>query len=164
MDTKLCSKCGKLLPASDFYKRSTGNTLHSSCKVCERGMAKDWYRRNRERATQSYKDWRLQNLDAIKSYRASNKGKHYRQAVVRKYGVPDGWFDEQLRIQGNQCAACGVELSWSDGKTTPNVDHCHESGKVRGILCRRCNSVIGLCKDSRELLLNLVGYLRKCHG
>lgn len=164
METKACSKCKTEKPLADFRKRSEGNSYHSACKACERGMAKDWYQRNRERAKQKYRDWREENIDKVRAYRKQNRAKHYRQEVMRKYGVDEGWFDAQLKKQGNRCECCNRKFAWGDKQKTPHVDHCHESGKVRGILCNRCNFVLGLSNDDQDLLSTLAEYLRKCHG
>lgn len=163
METKRCSKCGNDLPLLAFYQRTGAKSHHSACKVCERAMAKDWYERNKDKAAAKVKEWRRQNIDAVKQYRSDNKQKHYRQEIVRKYGVEPSWFDKQLQRQGNACACCKRQFHWSNKQTTPHVDHCHSTGKVRGILCNRCNTVLGLCKDNKELFKNLTGYL-ECHG
>lgn len=161
METKRCSKCEKDKPLSAFYRRTRANSYHSACKECERAMAKDWYERNRDKAKNKYKEWRKNNLDAVKQYRADNRQKHYRQEVVRKYGVDSDWLDQQIAKQGNTCACCNREFTWGNKQTTPHVDHCHETQVVRGILCNRCNSVLGLCNDNDTLLLSLAEYLRK---
>lgn len=164
MDPKVCSKCKIKLPKSNFYQRTGAKSQHSACKTCERTMAKDWYERNKGRATAKMREWRLQNIDAVKKYRADNRQRHYRQELVRKYGVESTWFDEQLQRQDNACQCCGKTFQWGNKQTTPHVDHCHISKAVRGVLCNRCNTVIGLCKDDGKLLSIIAGYLRKCHG
>ena len=164
METKRCSKCGNDLLLSAFYQRTGAKSRHSACKVCERAMAKDWYERNKDKATAKVKEWRQQNIGAVKQYRIDNRQKHYRQELVRKYGVEPTWFDEQIRQQGDSCVCCKRKFQWGDKQTSPHVDHCHETKTVRGILCNRCNTVLGLCKDNDKLLSSLARYLRKCHG
>ena len=164
METKRCSKCGNDFLLSAFYQRTGAKSRHSACKVCERAMAKDWYERNKDKATAKVKEWRQQNIGAVKQYRIDNRQKHYRQELVRKYGVEPTWFDEQIRQQGDSCVCCKRKFQWGDKQTSPHVDHCHETKTVRGILCNRCNTVLGLCKDDDKLLSSLARYLRKCHG
>ena len=160
-ETKRCSKCGKELPLSAFYQRTGAKSHHSACKICEREMAKDWYERNKGKATAKVKEWREQNPDAVKKYRADNRQKHYRQELVRKYCVDPAWFDEQLQRQGNSCVCCKRAFQWGDKQTTPNVDHCHATGKVRNFLCRRCNSVLGLINDDGSLLGKFARYIKE---
>ena len=164
MNKKRCSKCKKELPISDFYQRAGAMSYHSACKICERVMAKDWYERNREKSAAKVREWREKNSDSVKQYRTDNRRKAYQQELVRKYGVEPAWFDEQTKKQGNKCLCCNREFQWGDKQTTPHVDHCHESQVVRGILCNRCNTVLGLCKDDEKLLSTLARYLGKCHG
>lgn len=61
--------------------------------------------------------------------------------------------------QGNACATCAKPFDWEDKQTKPHIDHCHTSNKVRGILCNRCNTVLGLVADDAALLASLAGYL-----
>ena len=161
---KRCSKCGADKPLSDFYRRTGAASYHSACKECERAMAKDWYERNRERALDGVRAWREKNRDSVAQYRVENRQKIYRQELVRKYGVGLDWFDEQLQRQGNACACCKRQFQEGDKQTTPHVDHCHETKLVRGILCNRCNTVLGLCEDDGALLSELARYLSECHG
>ncbi len=164
METKICKGCGKTLPISSFYKRPNANSYNSHCVTCQREMTKDWYARNREKAISKYQEWRKNNPDAVKKYRQENRRKSYQQEVIRKYGVDTGWFDEQIQKQKGACATCSVKFEWGDKQTAPHVDHCHKTSSVRGILCNRCNSVLGLCEDKPELLSKLARYLKKCHG
>lgn len=61
-----------------------------------------------------------------------------------------------LQKQNGKCAICGTK---DFGKKAPNVDHCHATGVIRGLLCCSCNRGIGLLKDDPELLLKAAGYL-----
>ena len=124
-------------------------------------MAKTWYENNRDKAQAKVKEWRAQNGESIQEYRAKNRAKAYRQEVVRKYGVEPDWFDIQIAQQDNKCLCCEREFEWGNKQTSPHVDHCHGTKAVRGILCNRCNTVLGLCRDDRSLLINLSNYLKK---
>jgi hypothetical protein len=115
------------------------------------------YKREKARA------WRIANPDRVLAYRKANRRKHYLQESARKYGIADGWFDAQMAAQGEACATCRKSFDWDDKQTKPHIDHCHDSKRVRGILCNRCNTVLGLVTDSGPLLSSLAEYL-KCHG
>lgn len=54
METKRCSKCANEYPISAFYQRTGAKSHHSACKTCDREMTKDWYERNKERATAKF--------------------------------------------------------------------------------------------------------------
>lgn len=72
-----------------------------------------------------------------------------------KYGMTVGHYELMLKSQDNKCAICGKEL------TKPCIDHNHKTGKVRGILCRSCNTGLGLFQDNFELLRKAAVYLER---
>ena len=61
-----------------------------------------------------------------------------------------------LKAQNYRCAICGTE-NW--GRPSPSIDHDHKTGKVRALLCNRCNGVLGLAEDSAVLLNKMAKYL-----
>lgn len=64
-------------------------------------------------------------------------------------------FDQMLAGQGGKCAACRGD----SGRRPFQVDHCHETGQIRGLLCGNCNSTLGHAKDDRDRLRALIRYL-----
>lgn len=84
--------------------------------------------------------WRLRNQE--KQRRNLRKS-----ALARKFGMTLEDYDAMLERQQGACAICGIT---SD--KTFHVDHCHTTGKIRGLLCSNCNTALGLFKDSIELL------------
>jgi hypothetical protein len=77
--------------------------------------------------------------------------------LLREYGVTTDQYDRLLIEQGGGCAICGVERS-HDGRALA-VDHCHSTGRVRGLLCAHCNRAIGLLGDDPERLRRASQYL-----
>jgi hypothetical protein len=81
------------------------------------------------------------------------------QSLKRRYGISFDDYKSLLEKQDYRCAICKTE----DMKTARTewfaVDHCHESGKVRGLLCNNCNRGVGLLQDSVEILENAINYL-----
>ena len=81
-----------------------------------------------------------------------------------KFGVDQEMYDEMAAEQDNCCAICGVHATedkanrW-DGTGSLNVDHCHETGLVRGLLCSQCNQGLGRFKDNIESLKKAIWYL-----
>jgi hypothetical protein len=75
-----------------------------------------------------------------------------------RYGVDDAEYERLLLRQGGRCALCG-ELP-ENGRSL-NIDHDHETGLVRGLLCHHCNTAIGLFRESRELLQKADTYIAK---
>lgn len=64
-------------------------------------------------------------------------------------------YNRMLGVQNGLCKICGMI---NDGKSLC-VDHCHKTGKIRGLLCANCNSGIGMMKDSPDILRNAIDYL-----
>ena len=151
------------MPITSFYKRKDG-TPRSWCKECNKETAKEFYKNNPEYQRNKSKEWRDKNHEKVVKYRTKNKKKEHRNSIKRKYGVSIEWFDETLKNQNNKCAICKKELTWDDKQNTPHVDHCHDSGIVREILCNRCNSILGICKEQEDILYNALKYLEKWHG
>lgn len=79
---------------------------------------------------------------------------HYR----RNYGITRAERDQMLVEQGGRCLVCGSD-QW--GKKGPSVDHCHATGKVRGLLCSKCNTMIGLAKEDPVILAAAIEYLKR---
>lgn len=70
-----------------------------------------------------------------------------------KYNLTDQEFEAIVLAQNNRCLLCDTEL------TKPHVDHCHSTGRVRGILCYHCNVGLGHFKDNPEVLARAIQYL-----
>lgn len=105
--------------------------MPSKCEIC-------WNRSHRERNRKSSNYW-------------STK---YRLRI--KYGMTIEQFEEMLRAQNNRCKIGGEEFG--EG-CPPVVDHNHTTGMVRGLLCKNCNTGIGMLKESPDRLFAAFNYL-----
>ncbi len=74
---------------------------------------------------------------------------------LKRYGVTQKQYDKMFNNQNGVCKICNL----SSNKEQLSVDHDHESGFVRGLLCRRCNRILGMVKDEPLLLESMVMYL-----
>jgi hypothetical protein len=74
------------------------------------------------------------------------------------YGLSEGDFFALLEKQGDACAICG-SAEWPGKHRVPHVDHCHETGKVRGLLCSNCNHGLGKFRDDPDRLRAAARYL-----
>ena len=81
------------------------------------------------------------------------------QDRVRKYGLTRQTIDDILLEQSWLCAICGSPIGYAD-----SVDHNHDTGKVRGILCTKCNRALGLFQDDAKLLSRAIDYLEAHHA
>jgi hypothetical protein len=129
-------------------------TSSGSCKRCISEAAKERYRgrwpdgaqRTPEQRLAQTKAWRLANPERHKGHR------------LKKYGITYADFTAMLDRQDSRCAICRDPLDL--GKNT-HVDHCHDTGAVRGILCNRCNVAIGLLRNDPGIALGAARYLRE---
>jgi len=93
--------------------------------------------------------------------------KHYTKTrnLKNKYGITDAIYSEMLSKQNNVCAICHEPEKTIDGPTQKikelAVDHCHDTGKVRGLLCANCNRGIGLLNHDEKIIKRAIEYLRE---
>lgn len=95
------------------------------------------------------------NAEEKKAYKAANAEKIDARRRMKKYGVSRDCFQLMLAVQKNACGICDEVFS-----KTPQVDHDHTTGEVRGLLCGRCNIALGGFKDSLEILGRAKEYLQ----
>jgi hypothetical protein len=81
----------------------------------------------------------------------------YLEHIKGKYGLTVGDYERMKLACGNLCESCGKEMS------RPLVDHDHITNKVRGLLCNRCNVMVGYLEKNPRLLMSAVAWLAK-HG
>lgn len=131
-----CKKCSFELPESEFYKsKLTKSGLRGACKVCTRKQDKDYRKYNREKVALSTKRKRLKKV----------------------YDITPEEYDIAM-ASSNVCEICGNKEG-TDANSMFCYDHCHTTGKFRGVLCRRCNQAIGSLGDTAESLKKAYKYL-----
>lgn len=91
------------------------------------------------------REWRRKNSNRARSY-----------DVKRKYGISIADYDRMMDEQNGACAICGG-TDTTFGRLA--IDHCHDTKKVRGLLCNVCNRSLGGFRDSTEILMNAIKYL-----
>lgn len=93
----------------------------------------------------------------------SDPEKHRERMRRQVYGLAEGEFERMLADQGGVCAICGGEETSTDRRSGKVrrlfVDHDHDTGRVRGLLCQRCNFGVGQFRDDPTLLQRAIDYL-----
>lgn len=125
---------------------------------------KRWCATNPEKRKRACATWKVANPEKVtavnKLWYAANRVKvavtHRRYHLRKKFGMSVEDFDNRLSKQGGCCVGCNVLFS-----KTPYVDHDHTTGFVRGLLCQKCNTILGQAVDAETTLLSLVDYLRR---
>ena len=74
---------------------------------------------------------------------------------LRVHGLTKEEYDAMIVTQNNQCAICQKQMK------SPNIDHNHETGNTRELLCRYCNTMLGMCFEKTEILQSAMDYLKK---
>lgn len=137
---KLCSKCKQLKPQESFYINKIG-TRNASCRACRSAMHTQM---DKARNKETMRIWRINNPDKSKS-----------NHLKSKYGIDSNKYNEIMLEQNGKCAIC------SDVSRKLCVDHCHNTGAVRGILCHKCNTAIGMLDDDVPRIESAASYLRR---
>lgn len=157
---KRCKKCGEIKSLEEFY-RATGmaDGHRSECKDCHKSKQRAWYQANRDHPIAGVKRWQQENKDHLHAYRREyRKGRKAedRDAHLRRtFGITQADYDELLARQGGGCGICGKP----PGKISLHVDHDHETGEIRGLLCVGCNNALGQFHDDPDLLALAADYV-----
>ena len=138
--------------------------------------SREYYEANKEQIKARTRQWQLDNPEKVKAsnrrYAQSARGQQMRrdnyhanqaQAAARQrkyelkklYGLTREDYEAMLTEQGGLCLICRKPMD------PPAVDHDHATGAVRGLLCRSCNSAIGLLGDDPQMLQRAIEYLTK---
>lgn len=105
------------------------------------------YIQNREKELNQSHDYHVKNREAL-----------YFKKIKRLFNIS---IDEYKTMWDNQEGNCAICKSQPERDLNLCLDHCHETGKVRGLLCTKCNKALGLFKDNKEKLLDAIKYLEK---
>lgn len=126
------------------------------CSICRERLPREAFWK--DRSTKSGHSVRCK--ECSKRYQMSrDQRRHYNLAY--KYGITVERFDEMYHEQGGKCAICSETLDLEAKHEGAAVDHCHSTGRVRGILCAQCNRGLGMFLDDESYLLAAIEYLRK---
>lgn len=142
-NTKKCFKCKQFFPFSCFNKEKTvGCGLSSYCKGCLKLKPKQ---------------------KRIYKYNPNGAKKARKYDLRKIYNLSYEDYEYMLEKQSNLCAICGrpeVVKSKKGNVKELSIDHHHESGRVRGLLCHACNIGLGQFKDDPQLLESAIKYLK----
>lgn len=149
METKTCSACHAKKSLDSFRPQ------RRVCIECRRDQHREYARANKDRRSVINKVWREANAERLKEYD--------RNRSLQKYGLTNADYSSMLEEQNHVCAVCKRPNDQLDPRTQKHralaVDHDHKTGRVRGLLCCRCNPAIGFAEDDPTRLLMLYEYL-----
>jgi hypothetical protein len=135
-DKKFCTGCKQDKYFTEFYKdKSRKNGLRDRCKSCDKKRSK---------------------LYAFNNYQIGRNAH-----LKRTYNITIKQYHQIYKDQNGYCAICG---NTKGNNKVFHVDHDHLTGKVRGLLCNKCNKSLGGFQDSPEILQKAIDYLNKHNG
>ena len=120
-----------------------------------------WGQNNKERISEMKKKYYQDNKEEIKKKNArhyrDNIDQHRDYHLKRKFGIGLNEYNLLLESQDYGCAICGTKKA--GGRGNFHLDHCHETGRIRGLLCHPCNTALGSFKDDPNRLFCAIDYL-----
>ena len=132
---KWCKWCNQAKPRSAFRGNKTyADKLNGRCRECQSRQDADHYRKNKDEICKRTNDAHL----------------------VREFGITRSEYDKMVAARHGLCDICKKSQ-------TPKrlaVDHCHDTGRIRGLLCQSCNMGMGLLGDDPDRLIAAVNYLK----
>lgn len=145
---KKCNRCKESLSVGKFNKSSsTKDGYQHTCKKCQNAYSRDrrkndpvWAAKQRE----ANKEWRIKNPERTKDLCYRNR-----------FGISLDKYEDLKKEQNNTCSICGLP----EIDKVLVVDHCHKTGKVRGLLCNNCNTAIGMFNDDIDIMSSAISYL-----
>ena len=149
-----CFQCEEIKELYLFGKRGERRGGYSTrCKECLAIRGRKWAMDNPERTK-------------ILSKRSTERRKpvNFITNLKVKYGLSKIDFDSMLKTQNNKCKICNIEFKVINWRRNFAIDHNHETGKVRGLLCSTCNTGIGLLKESIPVLNDSITYVQNTNN
>jgi len=176
---KTCTKCHEMKSLDDFYRNKRGRYgRQSQCKTCCDVVHQQWVKNNPQKIAQHQATYNKTHSEKVKTktsswiknnpesykkrknaWKAKNPDKVKSAALKSDYGINLNDFNLLLSQQNNSCAICTTHKD----NLTKNlcVDHSHKTGKIRGLLCSKCNRALGLFGDNALTLRQAAAYLEK---
>lgn len=159
--TSVCITCRMRLPRDFFGVRKDGmhRGISYKCKLCTSNESCAWKVKNPERHNEAQKRYYQRHPDRISARRLKNKKWTKEYSLLRLYGLTLAAFEAMEVAQAYCCAICKRHKDICK-RGYLVVDHDHVTGKVRALLCIRCNSGIGTFNEDANLLSLVAEYVR----
>lgn len=139
--------------------RSEANDKNRTCITCRKLLSDDKYTKN-----ELNKKWRTCRT-CKKEYQQKRKEYSKNARLIAEYGITIDEYNLMLKKQKGLCAICGNIETKTHHKNNLimelSVDHCHETKKVRALLCSKCNLILGNAMDDINILIKSIKYLKK---
>lgn len=145
---KICNQCKEPKKFQEFYKQKNGKFgLSGKCKSCCSENGKRSYKNDPERFKKT-----------TQRYFENNPGARQRTRIKYHYNLTMEEYQKLIEEHENKCAVC--DKPRSELKKELDIDHCHTTGKIRGLLCPNCNKALGLLNDDPSVIERLLNYIK----
>lgn len=154
---KRCRNCQEVLPLGSFgVQTRAADGLQPWCKMCVNARNRVYEKAEMVRDPKKYAERKKREKREWIERHPERYKAHVRKNNLRKYGLTPETFDAMLQEQGGKCLICRKELV--EGRDL-HVDHDHDTGAVRGLLCGLCNVGLGAFRDNPEFLRAAAAYI-----
>ena len=155
---KRCGRCKQIKPVTEFHRsRRLEDGLQRRCKACDLIVQREQRNKYPERMRARLTKWRANNPDAVRIIQQ-------RYDLKRSFGISLEEYEQWLVKQNDGCAICGAKpFSGRAGGRRLAVDHDHETGAVRGLLCGSCNRAVGQFDDNPAWMRQAADYVKEVH-
>jgi len=164
---KRCPKCNKVYPATAkyFYRHARKKDgLNSWCKECNRKACQKYMQTEKGKVIRKKYQQSEKGKQTQKRYAATINGqrKRHNNSLKSNYNFTLKEYDKLFQQQNGKCAICRKPETASNqyGIRVLSVDHNHRTGKVRGLLCDRCNRMLGFARENGTVLEKAIKYLQ----
>lgn len=180
----------RALPGLFMIETKTAPSWYERNKERAKAKARAWYIANKQKAKAARAKYHKANKAAImqrnrawkiarrlanpnykprnshaKKYNLNARAAKYSHSIKSRYNLSWPEFTKLYEDQHGVCGLCSTRLNVEFGMNSKvlnfTVDHCHSTGQVRGLLCRKCNTAIGMFGDSKDMMIKAIAYLEK---
>jgi len=162
VDLNCCQDCKEVLTNDNWSPSMRGETGHRPRHICRSCWTERQRRYTAKKDPEQLRAMKRASRARLKSSwsderREQDRRRLYGRWLERNYGLTINDYDAIYEAQEGRCRICTT--TEPRGRGGFHVDHCHETGIVRGLLCTGCNMMLGLVKDNKETLMRAIEYL-----
>lgn len=162
--TRFCTLC------SQKFLKTEAKPGSGHCPACRKAKDREYYQNDKQKWKDREKKARAEDLEKIRKKNRESASRHRtnphntidERRLKKKFGITLDQFHAMIDHQDNKCAICGngpVGRARKGGAVRLHIDHCHATGKVRGLLCYKCNTGLGVFEDNPKYLAEAIRYL-----
>lgn len=147
---RVCKTCG-VDKAIEEYNSAGNGFYRAHCRICLAAQQREWRAARPGYSSETHKRWRKRHPEKVLLL-------NRKWGLRRDFGITPEDYDGMHAAQGGKCAICGETEKY---RRHLYIDHDHTTGEIRGLLCNRCNSMLGMARDRIHVLMAAIDYLER---